>query len=552
MITPALQSLCDAVSKTVMHGHLQEFSRWVKLSGSVEERKSFAYLQARLDEWGFRTRLIDHDAYISLPGKATVTADNQSLTAITHSHSQAGRVAARLVYVGAGQESDFAGKDVKGAIVLAEGIANPVAARNASRAGALGQLHISPHHHIHEMCVSPVWGSPTTQTIHDMPTTVVCTVAQADGARLRDRLAAGETPQVVLEAEVDTSWRKTPILEAELAPDGAGPDIQFVLLSGHHDTWYYGVMDNGSANATMLEVARLTAEMKSSLKRALRVCFWSGHSHGRYSGSVWYVDQHWDELDRRCVAHVNVDSTGGIGATVLEDAAAAAELQPLAGDAITTQTGSAYKGRRKNRSSDDSFPGVGIPSMFGALSEQPPSPVKMRNALGWWWHTPEDTIDKVDPDFLARDTKVFMHVCGRLLTDAVLPIDYATHARALSAELGKIAASLAGRFDISALSAAAANLETLASTAAGDAERINAAILAAGRALVPTDYTWGDRFTHDPATPLPAWPVLQPIRDLAATAPGSDAEQFATVSAMRARNRMGFALREACNAFKSI
>jgi hypothetical protein len=327
-----------------------------------------------------------------------------------------------------------------------------------------------------------------------------------------------------------------------------------VLLSGHHDTWYYGVMDNGSANATMLEVARLAAASRDTLRRALRVCFWSGHSHGRYSGSVWYVDQHWDELDRRCVAHVNVDSTGGVGATVLEDAAAAAELQPLAADAIHAQAGRVYAGKRKNRSSDDSFPGIGIPSMFGALSEQPPSPVKMRNALGWWWHTPEDLIDKIDLDFLARDTKIFMHVCGRLLTDAVLPIDYASHARALAAELAKIDASLAGRFDISALRMAATTLDALAAAAphGGDPDRINAAIMAAGRALVPTDYTHGDRFTHDPATPLPAWPVLQPIRDLAATKPGSDAAQFATVAAMRARNRMAFALREACAALQAI
>ena len=83
------------------------------------------------------------------------------------------------------------------------------------------------------------------------------------------------------------------------------------MFSGHHDTWDYGVMDNGGANATMLEVARLFAPERADWRRGLRLCFWSGHSHGRYSGSAWYADTHWDELVRRCVAHVNVDSTGG-------------------------------------------------------------------------------------------------------------------------------------------------------------------------------------------------------------------------------------------------
>ena len=79
----------------------------------------------------------------------------------------------------------------------------------------------------------------------------------ADGSALRERLARGEQPKVTLHAEVDTGWRQTPILVAEIdGPDADGP---FILYSGHHDTWHYGVMDNGAANATMLEVARLTA-----------------------------------------------------------------------------------------------------------------------------------------------------------------------------------------------------------------------------------------------------------------------------------------------------
>ena len=551
MADPAPSALCAAVSATVMQGHLREFARWVKLSGTPEELQSLRTVQARLDEYGYRTQMLMHDAYISLPGRASVVADGAPLTAITHSHSRSspqGGLSGRLVYVGDGRAADFAGKDVRGAIVLAEGIANPQVARLASLAGAAGQLHISPHHHLHEMCVSPVWGSPTPQTLAQMPATVVCTVSNADGSALRDQLEQGKQPQVVLHAAVDTGWRKTPILVGDI--DGPEPDGPFVLFSGHHDTWYYGVMDNGSANATMLEVARLAATRRAEWQRGLRVCFWSGHSHGRYSGSAWYVDEHWEELERRCVAHVNVDSTGGIGATELSDAAAVSELIPLAGEAIREQTGHQHRGKRKARSSDDSFPGIGIPSMFGALSEQPPGPVKLRNALGWWWHTPEDLIDKVDPDFLVRDTKVFMHVVWRLLADRVLPLDYAAHARALGEELAAIGATLAGRFPMAPLTEAAealrANAEALAGRAAtADAARVNAALMRASRALVPIDYSHGDRFTHDPALPTPAWPTLQPLRDLAATAPGSDAEKFATVAAMRARNRVLHALREA-------
>ena len=60
-------------------GHMQELARWVKLSGTPDELQSLRYFQAKLDEYGYRTKLIMHDAYISLPGKARVDVDNQAL-----------------------------------------------------------------------------------------------------------------------------------------------------------------------------------------------------------------------------------------------------------------------------------------------------------------------------------------------------------------------------------------------------------------------------------------------------------------------------------------
>jgi hypothetical protein len=76
-------------------------------------------------------------------------------------------------------------------------------------------------------------------------------------------------------------------------------------------------------------------------------------------------------------------------------------------------------------------------------------------------------------------------------------------------------------------------------------DRLNSALMRVSRALVPLDYTQGDRFSHDPALPQPAWPALQKLRDLAAQEPGSDEARFLAVGAARARNRMLSSLREA-------
>ncbi|HEX3347395.1 MAG TPA: M28 family peptidase [Acetobacteraceae bacterium] len=558
-----IRELCERVDAARLMAHVTEFARRIKLSGTPEELESFAYLRAQLDALGFATDLILHDAYISLPREARLTVLGRAMTCITHSFSQpsaAGGTRGTVVYVGNGTDADFANRDVRGRIALVEGIANPAASLRASRAGVIGQIHVSPHEHIHEMCISPVWGSPSHETRADLPRAVVLSVSQADGHAIRDALARGETVDAVLEANVDTGWRKTPILVAEMASASAAADEPFVLFSGHHDTWHYGVMDNGTANATMLEVARICASSRAGWQRGLRLCFWSGHSHGRYSGSSWYVDENWDELDRRCVAHVNVDSTGGRGATVLEDAQSAAELRALAREAIGERAGQTLTGRRMSRAGDQSFWGVGLPAMFMSLSEQSAAtatnvagPVmgggapRKGGGLGWWWHTPADLIDKIDPELLARDTRVYVHTLTRLLQDRVLPLEYADHAADFLAELSNLQQKLGDRFDLTpivertrTLQSGAAKLRTM-----GDAAGVNAALMALSRALVPIEYTTGDRFGHDPALGQSSCPPLDPVRALASAPPDSDEARFLTVAARRSRNRVCHALDQA-------
>ena len=110
MSDPLRRSLCDAVDGSVLMGHMGEFARWVKLSGTPDELTSLHYVKGRLDEFGYRTELLHHDAYISLPGRARVDVDNQALTSITHSFSRsspAEGVTGRLVYVGDGDGGGF-------------------------------------------------------------------------------------------------------------------------------------------------------------------------------------------------------------------------------------------------------------------------------------------------------------------------------------------------------------------------------------------------------------------------------------------------------------
>src|ERR1700704_1429372 len=110
MMSTDLQTLCDAVDGGALMRHIDAFAQWEKLSGSPGEADSLRYIRAQIDALGFRTRLLSHEAYISLPGRSLVQVDNTPLRSITHSFSRASADGARgeLVHVGAGGDADFA------------------------------------------------------------------------------------------------------------------------------------------------------------------------------------------------------------------------------------------------------------------------------------------------------------------------------------------------------------------------------------------------------------------------------------------------------------
>jgi len=522
-------------------------AQWTRLSGSEDERRAAEYVDEQLKGFGYDSRIVMHDAYISLPGAASLRITSpkaQELFCITHSmgiSTPPGGVTGELVYAGKGSLADYEAANARGRVALVEGRATPQHAVNATRAGALGVICISGRH-AHEMCCSPVWGNPSATTAGNLPQVHLLSVHQADGEALRAMCQAGRV-DVHFTTEVTTGWTKTPIVIADLAAGHPEAEAgKYVLFSGHLDSWYLGAMDNGSANATMLEVARLMAGERSAMRRALRLAFWSGHSHGRYSSSAWYADHNWFDLRRGCVIHVNIDSVGGIDADDF-GTNSMPEAAQLAVDAVREVADARLDAHRVGRNSDQSFWGLGIPSVLGSVSRQ------KDHSLGWWWHTPHDTLDKLDSARLVRDAKVFVRVIGRLCEEAVLPLDYAASAADLRGSLE----ALAGQpvVDLSGTVAAARRLEGLcqrlqeAARGGRSPAAINACYQALGHALIPVGYTAAGPFAHDPALETGFLPALRAAKSLVGLDPASDEAKFLAVDLVRGRNAVNAALREA-------
>jgi hypothetical protein len=536
LVSSEERHLMNQVNRLRLMEWNREIAKEVRLSGSAEERRAFTYVRAELERFGYTTQWMEADAYISLPVRATLHVDGEEMPCITHSMSASVRdLHAELVDLG--QPDTWPG-DLRGRIGIVDGLAVPGVVLRAAERGVAGLVFVNGDL-TYEMIVSPVWGSPTPETLELLPKIPVVSVTREIGERIRELVRQGRG-NCTLTTVIDTGVRSIPILTADLQSP-ANPD-DFVLFSSHIDSWHYGAMDNASANALMLEVARILASRQQDLRRSVRFAFWSGHSHGRYAASAWYCDTYWMELYDHCIAHINVDSVGGRGASVLSEANTMAETRALGAVAIAAVTGEEFRGTRFGRAGDQSFWGPGVPSLFMGLSEQPPSdePAARAFALlfgggrtggfGWWWHTTEDTLDKIDPDNLVRDTQVYLLVLWRLLTELRLPIHPLAAASEIHSALRAWQEKAGQRADLTQAIQLAQSLEQVlrdleACAAELDdphaAEVWNRSVMRLSRLLVPLNYVRGSVFDHDLALSQPMLPKLADIDELAAAEPST-------------------------------
>jgi hypothetical protein len=570
--TKSKERLLEQVSRETLMEFTENIASEVRLSGSEEEWRAFLYAKEKLDEFGLKTNLYKKKAFISLPLSAELNVSGISYPAITHSMAPStpeDGVGGELIYIGEGSDKDYSSHDVRGKIVLVDGLAIPGAVKQAGNHGVCGIVFINADY-THEMIVSTVWGNPTPEKKDQYPRIPVVSVNYSDGLKIKQQLSVNSDVPVWFKTKVDTGWREIPTLEAVKE----GDTEEFVLFSGHIDSWHLGAMDNGTANATMLEVARIMSSER--LSRTLKVVFWSGHSHGRYAGSALYCDEHWEELYDSCVLHVNIDSVGGKGSVVLSEGNGMAETKELAREVIKEQTGEIYEGSRFGRAGDQSFWGPGVPSLLMGLSEQTPADTPASAAFsrlfgggkgggfGWWWHTIEDTLDKIDPELLERDCRIYLSIVHLACTRKLLPLD---QRKAVEEILGHLRNYQVEAPQFSGLAQAiqkAASLKEWVDKIYEEIDtseqtmntkkiaEINKWLHSLSKGLVRLNYVGKDEFDHDPAAAQVSIPLLADIWKLKEVSADQEETYLYETSIVRNLNKVNHILKLLVNKTKSI
>ena len=561
ILVAILAAPADDVSRAELTETVDRLGVLDRISGNEGERQANAYLKKKLTEYGVPFDSYEMELYLSHPMSASVTVltpEPAKLEAINHAFSRstpAGGVEGELVYIGRNMTADpfdaplvdYQDIDVNGKIVLDDGFPAPYRAFATERAGAIAQIYINPDDRLHNMTVTTIWGAPTPETASLLPRNPIVAMRRPDGDGLRDRLARGEKVRVRIDGIVDTRWRKTELVVARV--EGGAEKEKFVLIGGHIDSWHEGVTDNATGNAAMLEAARLLHRNRDRLLRSVRIAWWPGHSPGRYAGSAWYVDHFFSDLRENAVAHINIDSIGTRSATRYS-ATHMAELERFNLDLIRAKTGQEQKGSRPGKVADESFVGLGIPSVRFSKSIPEGSPdrgVADGSGGSWWWHSREDSRDKVDLDLLAEETDLLVAMTEGLAAPPLIPYDFRATATEMKEKLESIEpydtrnlVSLVERF--------AAHAETLASVSektVADTRAFNDGLIHISHALNSVYYSRSGPYDQDSNELIPRFPGLAIASELAHLDRGSDEARFLEVRLKREENRIEEALREA-------
>jgi hypothetical protein len=289
-----------------------------RLAGNPAFDESLDAVAARLRAAGIATRFDTipstsqgwemRDAALRLDGPegdiVLSRAQDRVPLAINSFPTPAGGTTAPLVDVGPGTDAaHYAGRDVKGAVVLADGALGPVWAQAVKARGAAGVIstQIAPYTRPDTTPDVLQWGAipyaPDTASFGFKAT-------PRAARRLRERLAAGPTRVHVV---ADTVFHRRPVrtLVAEF-PGGRWPDDRVVLVAHVQEP---GANDNASGTGTLLAVALALQQAiaDGALPRPARTITLLWGDENRMS-DAWIAA----DADRvsRVVAMMSLDMTG--------------------------------------------------------------------------------------------------------------------------------------------------------------------------------------------------------------------------------------------------
>jgi carboxypeptidase Q len=323
---------------------------------------------------------------------------------------------AEVLVVGSFEEMEARAADVGGRIVLFNvpftGYGETVRYRGQgpSRAAALGAVGVLIR------SVGPIGlRTPHTgSTRYDdaQPRIPAAALAAEDANRLQRLQDAGTRPLVRL------------TMEARFLPDATSHNLiaeivgreqpdEIVVLGGHIDSWDpgTGAMDDGGGCVATWQALRVLKALGLRPRRTLRLVWWTNEENG-LRGGIDYLQRNTDALDRHVVAlesDSGVFRPTGFGFSGADSARRIVEriaslLAPIGADTVGASGGGAD---------------IGPIVEAGRL---PALSLEVDGPYFTYHHTPADTVERLDPDDVARCVAAIA-VMAYVLADLPEPLE---------------------------------------------------------------------------------------------------------------------------------
>lgn len=385
------------IERLSMDELLQNNQDNARVTGFEGEHEAAKYILGQFSKLGLNTELrtIDGiDGFIDEGSSFIVDGNNISAKTMTYSQPTDGELKGILAYAGIGTEDECKTANLEGKIALIQRgtISFAEKAKYAYSNGAIGVI-------IYNNADGSLSG--TLGSLADSKGPVVG-ISKEDGEKLLARINSGETVQASL--KVNTLVRKDSHSYNVIGEIPAHKNVekpQTIVIGAHFDSVSCpGANDNASGTATILEVCKLLSqpEFKNKLQYNVRFVAFGAEEIGLI-GSDEYVSQLVDSGEAKNIAGmINLDMVG-VGDSLVTyniNNNADHKMTDIAEESIK-ELGYDYGGHYNSGSSDHApFEYAGIPAVFIQFSPDP------------YYHTDEDTVDKVDPQNIHETATVVL------------------------------------------------------------------------------------------------------------------------------------------------
>lgn len=373
-----------------IYNDIAHLSSEPRVAGTEAEWQAVQYIDSKFSSFGYDTEIQPFTFESYKAPEVSVTAAGEALSSNSFTFTPNGEVSGDVVDAGLATEEELAGIELEGKIALIQrgeiSFADKVL--NVAQAGASAVIIYNNT----SGSLSGTLGAPNEAFVPAVA------LSQTDGDRLAALLAEGQTVSATVNVTGGGISQETSHnVVAVKKPTNKKKDTnQIIVVGAHHDSvpGSPGANDDASGVATAIELARVMANMPTDTE--LRFVTFGAEELGLL-GSYQYVETLTQDERDRIVGMFQMDMVGSRDAgelimfTVDGEKNAVTNLSAAAG----VRTGNPLGYGQEGRSDHVPFYYAGIPAAL--FIHNPTEP---------WYHTPEDSLDKISKEKLQETAEI--------------------------------------------------------------------------------------------------------------------------------------------------